>query len=755
MILTRFLERALGRKSPHFVVPGCCLLLILAVSVPSAPGQASGTGRIVGRVLDRDNDAPLAGANLILAGTVLGAAADADGRFRIVRVPPGTYTLLASVIGYKTEKRQVLVEPGSTVSVVISLQQSPIDFNPVVVTASKRSQTLETTSSSVSILTGEEMLARGRFRLDDALAEVPGVNFMEETINIRGSSGYSRGIGSRVSVLVDGIPVNSVDLDGTDWDILPVLAIQRAEVVKGALSALYGSDATGGVVNLITVDPTATPRTRVYAIAGVYDRPYTDVFKWTNRLLRYDGLELSHSRSWGRLGLYAALGRHESTGYRQNGHYQRTKLAAKLTYRFNNAARLTLFGTWIKEKRGEFIQWRDQNHPFEVPSFDAENRVKLNHVFVYAKYDWPLNPRLLLRLRTSLNSALLGNQFAISGEFNPGQGLGNEVQLTYMPQGHVLTFGTTYRFARSESKFWQGRHDENAFSFYFQDEARLVGDVRLNLWPGVLNRLVNGVLGILRQADFTAGVRFDRHTISHISEQQLNPKLGLSYRPRRGTTIRASVGKGFRYPSVVERFVNIDFGGFNIIENRRLRPETAWTRDLSVRQSVTANWYFDVSVFENSYRDFIQAVADAGGTVQFQNVSRARIRGVEISTHGQWWKQRLSLSAGLTLLDPKDLESGRTLIYRRKVVLSAVPALRLGRLELGARYLYGSRVEEVEIYPLDQRVPQKQLDAHVTYDWGPTVLGIEVRNVLNYHYTQIERNMREIRNVRAIVRAHF
>jgi iron complex outermembrane receptor protein len=733
----------------------CCLLLASLVAVTSAAGQAPRTGAIVGRVVDGDTGEPLPGANLFLEGTVLGAAADRQGRFRIRRVPSGRHILVASMIGYKTERLSIEVRAGEATSLQIILRQSPIDFDPIVVTASKRSQRLGTISSSVSILSGEEIQARNRFRLDDALAEVPGVNFMEETINVRGSSGYSRGIGSRVSVLVDGIPVNSVDMDGTNWDILPILAIERVEVVKGALSALYGSDATGGVVNLITQSPSSKPITRIFGVAGVYDQPYTDVFKWTDRLLRYDGIEVSHSRRFGRLGVTAVVGRHESTGYRENGHYQRTKVSGKLSYDFANASRLTLFGTWIKEKRGEFIQWRDQNHPFQVPRTDINNRIKLNHLFVYARYDWPIHSKLLLRFRSSLNSALLGNQFAISGEFKPGQGFENEVQMIYMPPGHVLTLGGTYRYANSESKFWQGRHNENAFSFYVQDEAKLVQGLRLNLWPGALDRLVNGLLRVLEEANYTIGLRFDRHVISDISEQQLNPKLGLNYQPTENTTVRASLGKGFRYPSVVERFVDVDFGGFNIIENRDLRPEIAWTRDISIRQNLTQRWFVELSLFQNSYRDLIQAVADASGTVQFQNVSRARIRGLEVSTRGSWWNDRFSLWAGLTLLDPKDLESGRTLIYRRKVVVSAVPTLRIGSFELGARYLYGSRVEEVEIYPLDQRVPQKQLDARLTYRLRGLELSLEVRNVLNYHYTHIERNMREIRNLRTVVRAAF
>lgn len=708
------------------------LVALPTVAVP-ALGQRPASGSIAGRVIDIASGEPLAAANIVVEGTVLGAAADANGRFSIRGLTPGKYTLLVSMIGYRTERPQVEIYPSSQINVEIRLRQTVINFNPVVVTASKRSQRLETSTSSIEMLSGQEIEARNHFVLNDALAEVPGVNFMEESINIRGSSGYSRGIGSRVSVLVDGVPVNSVDMDGTDWNILPVLAVDRAEVVKGALSALYGSDATGGVVNLVTQTPSSHPTTRIFAIAGAYDKPYTDTFKWTDRLLRYDGLELSHSRRFGRLGLFASVGRHESTGYRQNGHYQRTKVSGKVTYSFGNASRLTLFGTWIKEKRGEFIQWLDQNHPFLVPESDFNNRVNLNHVFVYARYDWPLSSRLLLHLRSSLNSALLGNQFAISGEFNPGQGFGNEIQITYLPPGHVVTLGGSYRYAKADSKFWQGLHEENAYALYLQDEANL----------------------FLPNLNLTVGARLDRHTISNIEEQQLNPKIGLNYRPFAGTTLRGSVGKGFRYPSVVERFVKINFGGFNIVENRELRPETAWTKEVSVRQHLNRDWFVEASVFQNDYKDFIQAVADASGTVQFQNVNKARIRGIELATRGAWLRGLFSLWAGLTLIDPKDLETGRTLIYRRKVVLNLLPSVNVGPVEIGARYLYGSRVDEVEIYPLDQRVPQKQLDSFLTWRWGNFEISFEVRNLLNYHYTQIERNMREIRNLRTVLRANF
>src|SRR5207249_8876710 len=81
-----------------------------------------------------------------------------------------------------------------------------------------------------------------------------GVQFLYGQVNIRGSTGYVQGLGSRVLLLVDGVPANQGDRGGINWDLVPLDEVQRVEIVKGAGSSLYGSAALGAAVNLLTPD---------------------------------------------------------------------------------------------------------------------------------------------------------------------------------------------------------------------------------------------------------------------------------------------------------------------------------------------------------------------------------------------------------------------------------------------------------------------------------------------------------------------
>src|SRR5204863_9916008 len=109
-------------------------------------------------------------------------------------------------------------------------------FTPVVVAASKRSQLLDQAVTSVAIVTDTELARRAVNTVDEAIDKAPGVQFLNGQVNVRGSTGYVQGLGSRVLQLVDGVPTNQGDRGGINWDLDPPEAAQRAESGKGAAS---------------------------------------------------------------------------------------------------------------------------------------------------------------------------------------------------------------------------------------------------------------------------------------------------------------------------------------------------------------------------------------------------------------------------------------------------------------------------------------------------------------------------------------
>ncbi|MDL1893420.1 hypothetical protein FBQ87_11115, partial [Sphingobacteriales bacterium CHB3] len=193
-------------------------------------------GSIRGRVMVETSDEPLSGANVRILGTNKGAVTDAYGEFRIGDISPGTYTVGFSMIGFQKVTTKVDVKEAEETFVEVRLKEAPLQSEQVVVTASKREQSLQDVPVSISVLDATQISYRNSVSLDEALRYVPGVNMTGPQINIRGSSGYSLGAGSRVLMLLDGIPFIAGDTGELIFEAIPAGHIDRIEVVKGASS---------------------------------------------------------------------------------------------------------------------------------------------------------------------------------------------------------------------------------------------------------------------------------------------------------------------------------------------------------------------------------------------------------------------------------------------------------------------------------------------------------------------------------------
>ncbi len=714
-----------------------------------------GSGRsteLRGRVVDAKTGAPLPGANVELLGTLLGAGTDLQGRFRVLGVAPGRYRLRVSMIGYAARVLPgVWVGRDSPDTLLVELVPVPIELNPVVVTADRRNQRLRASPNSIAVLPAAEIESRNSLRLDEALEMVPGVYFMKDDINIRGSTGYRANSANRVLLLVDGIPVMTSDIGGISWDMLPLLDIERVEVVKGAGSALYGSYALGGVVNVITKQPQPQGRFQFRLTGGIFDEPSEKVWVWApDRTLGYARTELAYSKQFGRLGVRLSASRFASTGDRKDGDFEKWNASGSFRYRWPGGAVLNAYAAWLHENSGVFVQWRA---PFIADSTDASpsqlfhpllpdeegNRLRLSWLNTYLKLSVPLSARSLLRWRVSLLRSMLGNQFQVAGDFFPANGLGGEVQWDWLPHArHYLSTGLEFKLNLVKGVFFGGEHTEYALAWFLQDEWRVTSSLK-----------------------FTAGFRFDRHElVGGPVNYQFNPRAGLNFQLSESLTLRASSGRGFRVPTVAERTIHFDTGNFVVLPNPNLQPERSWSHEVGARLSLGRLGYLDAAVFQNDFDRFIEAKPDLSQTgaqiaVSFQNVARAQIRGFEAGLALNLWRRRFSLSASVTHLSTEDLELRLPLSYRPRWLAQVNPTLRLGPLELRADYRFASRLPRVEIYTLDQRVAQHELNLRLRYRFKTVALVVGSNNALNYNYTQVERNLGEIRSFFVALQGHL
>ncbi|MCF7822568.1 MAG: TonB-dependent receptor [Candidatus Marinimicrobia bacterium] len=206
------------------------------------------TGKIVGRIVDGSTDEPLFGANVVILGTEWGASSGEDGHFFINNIPPGAYTLRATMIGYRGEDiLEVLVKTDLTTDIVITLQFSTIEGEIVTVVAERRLVNKDITAKQ-SIMSGADMAEKAPMTtVNDALTTQAGfVEGEDGSLHLRG------GRSGEVSYYVDGILVKDPIGGGLGAGI-DINSVSEMSILTGGFNAEYG-EAMSGIVNITTKD---------------------------------------------------------------------------------------------------------------------------------------------------------------------------------------------------------------------------------------------------------------------------------------------------------------------------------------------------------------------------------------------------------------------------------------------------------------------------------------------------------------------
>ncbi len=730
-------------------------MVIWALLIPALlTAQASRFGQLRGRILDADDKTPLYGCNIIIEGTVLGAAADHQGGYFVSRILPGTYTVVASMMGYASKKvKGVVIEAGKTAELNFVLQATVLETPQMVVTASKRRQQIQETPVSVDVVSSREIRQRNVATLDEVLVNTAGVGIIEGQLDIRGSTGFNWSAGSRVLLMVDGHPLISGETGGINWSAIPVDQVESVEIVKGAGSALYGSNAMAGMVNIITRDPGPKPETRYHLTWGFYDQPVYSEWRWTDRFLPYqlfhqgrlnlksalgvNGIDISHSRQMGPVGLLLSVSRWQSSGYQQNGDYSRWNIMSKANIKLSRGQSLSVLADWAVDDHGDILQWLSQERALEVPQEELGNRVRNEKTNVHATYSNAITSELALKLKGNFYRTDWHNFFYDNRDYAVTDRWGGEAQLDYAKGRHLVTSGGEMIYQTADSPIYGDQSTWDG-AVYTEDIIRLGGGFKANL-----------------------GGRFDYHHVHGIGEDwQFSPRMGLTAGLWRGGALRLSAGRGFRAPSIAEVFANITVSGFRVVPNLNLKEaERAWSMETGLRQNfqfqggigffgkLAPNGMFDLAFFYSRYTNMIDVDLNSElMAFQFINLDNARNLGFEARCSAGILGGMLLLNGGFTYIDPVNIDTGKMLNYRSRYRFTGSSTLRLGRITFGFDYRYASRVEEVvDIFATDQRVPMHVIDARVIYALGKMDLALECKNLRNYNYSLRQRYLEPLR----------
>ena len=151
--------------------------------------------------------------------------------------------------------------------------------------------------------------------IETALDQTPGLNILDGEPQIRGGSGFTFGVGSKVAVIVDDMPMLSGDAGRPEWGFIPVENISQVEVTKGAASVLSGSCALSGSIHIRTAYPKAKPLTKIQLYSGFYSNPSDPQMSWNQQYPGIHGLNFLHTRRMGNLDLVVGGNLNQDHGY--------------------------------------------------------------------------------------------------------------------------------------------------------------------------------------------------------------------------------------------------------------------------------------------------------------------------------------------------------------------------------------------------------------------------------------------------------
>lgn len=243
-------------------------LLLIVSSVGLSYAQQTGT--LKGNVVDDDSKESLPGATIqLLKKLSKGTSTDVDGNYTL-QLDSGSYKIICAFVGLLSDTFDIDISPGRTTELNIKLKPIAKMLETVVVSSGKFEQKLEELTVSMEVIKSDLIRNKNSTSIETALEQAPGVAIIDNDPQIRGGSGFTFGVGSRVAVVVDGIPLLSGDAGRPEWSYIPIENIEQVEIIKGASSVLYGSSALNGVINIRTAYPRSKPKTIVNYSAGQY-----------------------------------------------------------------------------------------------------------------------------------------------------------------------------------------------------------------------------------------------------------------------------------------------------------------------------------------------------------------------------------------------------------------------------------------------------------------------------------------------------
>lgn len=548
----------------------------------------SQTATLTGKIISKNN--PKEFVNVILQGTEIGAITDISGTYRITNIQPGTYRVVASAIGYKKETQTIHLKDGDTLTLNFGLTEENSELDEVVITGTMKEVSKLESPVPVEVYTANFFKGNPVPSIFDALQNVNGVR-PQLNCNICNTGDiHINGLeGPYTMVLIDGMPIVSGLSTVYGLSGIPQSLVERVEVVKGPASTLYGSEAVGGLINIITKMPINAPLLSVDVFSTTWGEVNTDIaakFNVGNKAQSLLGVNYFN---------YSNPIDNTGDNFTDVTLQDRISFFNKWNFIRKDNRLFSLVGRYVYEERwGGEMHWSKK--------FRGGDEVYGESIYTsrwefFGNYQLPFADRLMFQF--SLNGH---DQNSMYGDtpYRADQKIAFG-QLTWNRETgiHDVLAGLTYRYTY---------YDDNTpatASFGNPDGNQ---PTHTNL-PGLF---VQDEMAFNESNTLLLGMRYDYNSI-HGSI--LTPRINYKWSSRdKNHILRLSLGNGYRVAHVFTEDHAALTGAREVIFLNDLRPEKSWNGNLNfVKKIYTDNGTFiglDATAFYTHFNNKIIADYD-------------------------------------------------------------------------------------------------------------------------------------------------
>jgi iron complex outermembrane recepter protein len=617
-----------------------CGAIVLCMGAPGTlPGQQP-RGTVAGVVVNAADGQPIPDASVGIPALGRYVTSDPAGRFRMADVVFGSQLIEARALGFKPVRQVVTVIPGDSVSLELRLAAAAVTLPEVVVSSSREAQTAATTPVSIAVIDEDAIRETRSHHPSELVNRTPGVY-----VSNYGGEGHATAIRQPITTkavyayLEDGVPIRSTGFFNHNalYEI-NIPQAGRVEIIKGPGTAVYGSDAVGGVVSVFTRDPSEHPEAELFVEGG------------SSTYVRALG---TASSSFGREAFRADVNVTSSDGWRDGSPYDRQSGTLRWDHHFNDRVRFKTVAALSHidqpgDGGGDLTAEHFQNAPTRTYTSIAFRRVMAARLSseiqirgeqssfgatLYARYNeldllpyWQLgfDPQtwesrhqslgLLTRYRYSVTPLRTSFSTGLDLELSPGSRV--ETQIVPDRAGLVYTgYSTGETQYDYDVTFYQAAP-------YAQADVALPG--RVNLSAGVrydhLGYYYANRLSVLDTGSHR------RPASTDVSFDRFSPKLGATWDITPGVNLFASYREAFRAPSESQLFRQ--GAAENTVD---LKPVRAFSWDGGVRAALGGTLTVEATAYSMRIRDDVLTFFDpATGLRLTQNAGATNHRGVEL-----------------------------------------------------------------------------------------------------------------------------